>query len=598
MKKKQLLALSLCLAMLLCVAGGCSNSSGQTSESPVETATTAAAETAPSAPDTTTGTTEQEPVDNETSATMSAAITYPLTGDDMTLTYWFPTPAYGAKVEISGNDDYLCVSYAEEATGVHLDFIGGGEQTASEQFNLMIASGDWADLIPVNTYYVGGLSQAYTDEVVFDMTDLVNEYMPDYLAVLKAQDEGVQNAVLNDGMTLAFSTIADGTYSGNGPVTRGDWLSQIDYEFTNDYITLTEYVDLMRLLKDKFGASYGYYLNTDGQISSVAAAFDTLLPSLSTSSTAAYVFNMDGSVTSGWTADGTRNYVEWLAGLISEGLIDKDFFTSTADQGDINTACANGVAATWNANADKLDELVGWANDENKGIVAQAVPPVVADGSTSATTKWLEEVNLVSKGMSISAASDKGELACKWMNYFWTEEGNMLANYGVKGKSYDIDEGGNWYWLDLVTNEPHGVNCEMATAIYTFSRFVSYYSDHDKLLPTFTDNAVEAVNLWTQDGTSERRYPNFAGLTTDETDSISTKLTDICTYGQQMLLSFMTGTKPLNDDTWAEYLATMNNLGLTEVVALYQNAYGEYLAGTRYIAMPVTAPGAGGPPPM
>ena len=43
----------------------------------------------------------------------------------------------------------------------------------------------------------------------------------------------------------------------------------------------------------------------------------------------------------------------------------------------------------------------------------------------------------------------------------------------------------------------------------------------------------------------------------------------------------MTGALELNDANWNEYVDTCNAMGLPEIVAVYQDAYDEYLAGDR-----------------
>ncbi len=56
---------------------------------------------------------------------------------------------------------------------------------------------------------------------------------------------------------------------------------------------------------------------------------------------------------------------------------------------------------------------------------------------------------------------------------------------------------------------------------------------------------------------------------------------DFLTYAPSEILSFLTGNKELNDETWDAYVAECENLGINEIVAVYQNAYDQYVAGKR-----------------
>ena len=43
-------------------------------------------------------------------------------------------------------------------------------------------------------------------------------------------------------------------------------------------------------------------------------------------------------------------------------------------------------------------------------------------------------------------------------------------------------------------------------------------------------------------------------------------------YAEQQMVWFVVGDVPLNDDTWAEFCETVKNLGIDEMVGIFQNA--------------------------
>jgi putative aldouronate transport system substrate-binding protein len=324
---------------------------------------------------------------------------------------------------------------------------------------------------------------------------------------------------------------------------------------------------------------------TDGTMG-LDAAFDTAIPALVgdgfMTSVTVSMFRKGDEVMSGWTTDGYREYLEWVLNLMDEGVLYKDFLSLDSDRGVTNTAQGSGQVAVWQANADKMEEILGYTDDPNFAVAA--VPRIAAD--PTATYEWNDEVALVSSrsGFSMSSTCENPELVCQWQNYFWTTEGYLMANYGVEGESYHMDGDTPVFdWDSPVTvTGKNAPNAEMAQNLFTMMRFVGYYQDNDMLLPTFSDTALDAVELWTlDDSTDDRNYPSAITFTAEENDEIDQYQGDLLTYTAETCLKFLDGALELNDDTWNEFVSTCDEMGLGEITAVYQNAYDEYVAGER-----------------
>jgi putative aldouronate transport system substrate-binding protein len=509
-------------------------------------------------------------------------ISYPLEGENNTISIWYYIPGYAEYMD--SNYNYNAVSAAQEATGVKLEFVEVPSSSADTNFSLMVAGGDMCDLIPVMEYYTSGLAKAYEEDVIMDIGPYIDEYMPNYAAVLDCLAPKTVEDTLTDGLTLAFYQIADGSYSSNGTITRGDWLEEQGITFSGDVISLEEYTSLMETLHSAYNTPYTYYF-TDGTIN-LEAAFDTEIPVLQgdgfmTTITSA-VFRKGDEVMSGWTTDGYREYLEWVLKMMDEGVIYKDFLSLDNDRGVTNTACGSGQVALWQANADKMEEILGYTDDPNFAVAA--VPRVAAD--PDAQYVWNDEVALVSNraGFSMSSTCENPELVCQWENFFWTTEGYYLVNYGVEGESYHMDGDTPVFDWDVpvtVTGK-NAPNAEMAQNLFTMMRFTGGYMDNDRLLPTFSQVALDAVDLWTIDGsTDDRNYPSAITFTSDEDEEIAQYEGDFLTYAAETCLKFLDGALELNDDTWNDFVSTCDSMGLNDIVAVYQNAYDEYVAGER-----------------
>lgn len=76
-------------------------------------------------------------------------------------------------------------------------------------------------------------------------------------------------------------------------------------------------------------------------------------------------------------------------------------------------------------------------------------------------------------------------------------------------------------------------------------------------------------------------YPNAAALTSEESDSVINEATAVLTYAQETLLAFMTNAMEINDEIWGNFQSTLEDMGIREILEVYQNAYDEYAAGER-----------------
>lgn len=602
MNTSKILALILAMVMVFGLMAGCGSTTASTTEAssaaPAESTETVQEE-APAVEETVVA--ADSTIEGNEGATVAVTtgdpfeamaeeyIAYPLEGDN-TISIWYYIPGYQDFMD--SNYSFNALPAAEAATGVKLEFKEVSSASASEQFNMMVAAGDYCDLLPVMEYYgsggTSGLAKAYEEEVIQDITPYIEEYMPNYAAVLDCLPEATVNGTKVEDAMLAFHQIKDGSYSGNGFVTRADWMEELGWEWSGNLISLDEFTEYCRTIKDAYNVPNTIYM-TDGTVG-LDAAFDTEIPALvsdgfMTMITSA-VFRYDDEITSGWITDGYREYLEWVLQMMDEGIIARDYLSLDTDRMVQNQYQANGTIGLWQSNADKIEEIVDTYGGDNPTLAVAGMPRVTQD--PTAQYVWNDEVALVTTnaGFSLSATCENPELVCQWENYFWTEEGYYLANYGTEGESYHMDGDTPVFDWDqpLTVTGRNAPNAEMAQQLFTMLRFASFYVDNDMLLATFPQSGLDAVKLWTVEGSTDaRNYPTAAkgAFTTDESLEIAEFETDMQTYAQETCMKFLDGSLELNDDNWNEYVATVNDMGMTRLLEIYQNVYDEYMAGER-----------------
>lgn len=562
--KNRLIALSLVVGFVLCMVSACS---GETDSSATASALPAIATTDSSSDS-----------DASTDASVSAEakpVTYPLADPStpIEITFW-TSFGFGFDRWIDSFNSLPRMEDVLQATGVKYTFIEVGQTAATQQFNLMIAGGDWPDIIQATDYYVGGLTAAYADGVIADLTDIIPQAAPDYYNILMNKtNEDTISLLQTDGMFLSMNTLKTESVSDQGLVMRGDWLDTLGLEAPT---TLDEFTDALYAIHDKYSTSKTYYVKTTGTIQYMDNCFATSIFGV-TNSTGIATYLEGDKIVSGLVADGFRDYIEYFHKLYADGIIDTNFYTSQDTENDIYSNIGQGQAGAWVCPADAMTKAQQYCTDENYKAVA--VAPLVNNEGDTYTFGALQTL-ADNKGYSITTSCSDVAAVCSFFNYFFTEEGSILGNYGKEDVTFTYDADGNPQYTDLIlNNEDESLNPLMAIVVNTFSQ-CPIYNDVTKMWATYTDDETAAIKLWsnTDNVTYDHSIPSAAAITTEQTNAIATPMNDVISYASEAVLKFMTGTTELTDDSWNEYVQTCKDFGLEKCVAEYQTAYDNYLA--------------------
>lgn len=127
------------------------------------------------------------------------SVELPIVGEPVHYTCWMPVAPYAGNLINMDNfsEEIAMVKHINEMTNVYIDFTavagGIGEE---EKFNLMIASGDYCDILGVmNKYTSAGANnpsaaheKAIYDDVIIDLYDDLQTYAPNYWNRLRADN--------------------------------------------------------------------------------------------------------------------------------------------------------------------------------------------------------------------------------------------------------------------------------------------------------------------------------------------------------------------------------------------------------------------------
>ena len=163
------------------------------------------------------------------------------------------------------------------------------------------------------------------------------------------------------------------------------------------------------------------------------------------------------------------------------------------------------------------------------------------------------------------------ELAAKWLNFWFTDKGSQLANYGVAGEGFDEASGG---FSELILNNPDGLNYRDCLSQYTVT-CVPYYNHVNRDMATYNSDVVEASAIWSSNRDDAYNYPGMATLDSDESAEFAQLYSDLGTVVSEQLPEFVMGVKDMSE--WDGFVQTLKDMKIERCIELKQSALDRYL---------------------
>ncbi len=459
------------------------------------------------------------------------------------------------------------LSYVYQQINIEFSFVTPSESGASEQFNLMVSSGDMTDLFD-SSLYTGGTAQAYNDEVILDLTDLIQENMPDYWALLQSQNVVDQANAYNDNQQiLSVNDISAMTERTSGLLMRRDMLDALGLETPT---TPDELYDVLSAVYAAYGTDQTIYVGNDGILANVVGAFGCSGFDLSGDSSDPGFYVDNGMVTASLLSENYYDYLQFIITLYNEGLISADFYSAVSTASSMD-ALSLGSSVIWSADGGLIDSMTETGKQEIEGYELVGIASITAEtGDTYHFASALSTVE--TDGTCISATCENPEKALQLLNWFFTEEGKMFCTWGVEDVTYTI-EGDSYAFTAEVVDGFFPVN--LMYGFYVWSP-CAMYIDKSVLYTEYSDNMLAAYSMWGEDD-SANTLPSGISLTSEESDIYTRTMSDIVTYASEQVLSFVLGNAQLTTDSWAEFGNTLKNMGIEDCIDIYQSAYDRYM---------------------
>ncbi len=500
---------------------------------------------------------------------------YPIVEEPVTLSVLTPASTY---VEDYSTNEFT--KYYEKKTNVKIDWqIISGE--LAQKLNVIIASGNYPDVFLNCTIKKPAQAQYGRDGIILPLNDLIEKHTVNIKKVLGENEYIKKQYTAPDGNIYGLGAFSSAYHARTSTKmwVYEPWLKQsgIDMpETTEDFKNF--------LIKVR-----------DGDFNGNGKKDEIPILGLGTRDTIKFIMNaftyMDdyedfeffvenGKVVYSPTTDGFKEGLKYVRDLYKEGLIAKDSFVIDRQQ---RTAIVENREYPLVACCPALWYGQFTVNNGGTGRFAEftAVPPLTGPSGRKAAA--LRQPLIDGQKFSISASCEYPEVAIRWIDRFFCEEGFLDAEKGQEGVGWrkakdgeknifgqpakyadltgEFGETQNKHWVQLVPEyrSEEGEFFFASDDTSGKSLEARLYKESQKYEPYVEDKTLPDM---------------FYGE--DVINEYSTLKTNIYNETYKMVADMILGDKEI-DSQWDNYISTLEKQGLKRYTEIQQKTYDNYI---------------------
>lgn len=360
-------------------------------------------------------------------------------------------------------------------TGVTLDAefaVGDPEQKVA----LIAASGKYPDLISAKN----DISKLVDADAMLDLTDLIEEHAPnlkkvygDYMKRLKYSNEDQAIYVIPSYDAM------DQTYikAGGGFELQHAVVKELGYPRIR---TVQDFEDAIKQYKDKYPTidgkpTIGLSLNGDDWHTYISVTNPAFYATGAPDDGEYYIDPKTYEATYHFRRPEEKEYFRWLNHMNDINLLDKESFVQKHDQ--YNAKIASGRVL------GLIDQDWDYGDGENALKAAGMFERTYGHYPVTISEEYLDHSYqragfLAGYGVGISVDCADPVRAIKFLDFLASEEGQILSNWGVEGKQYNVVDGKRVIPED-VNNQKNNdaASFQKQTGVGTYTLMSAHYGD-------------------------------------------------------------------------------------------------------------------------
>ncbi len=472
--------------------------------------------------------------------------------------------------------DTLKLQTIKELLNVELVIEAPPKASYTDKKSVLIATDDMPDIMYVDFADV----QSYARDGLFVNLSEHRDEMPHLFALLDANPSLAMATV--DGQFYSAPTLyrsnPDATLSGQLVNFRTDLLEKYNLPTPT---TWDELYDVMLAIKEKEPNLIGMTNRKAGNTTATRKLLDCVSFPLGSYST----MYRDPDLNSGWiygpTHENFKEVLKYLNKLWEAGLMDPDYASMTKD--------------LWQ---EKLSSGQAMCTIDNDGVVRNfnvalaTIDPSFKIGVIPTLTNSLGQTRNTSyandrpgNAFVIPASSEKIDLAIKFLDWCYSEEGTDVNNLGKEGVSYDNVDGVKTFKEEILakyaangSNAIYDMSSELGIGLLEFTpRYDTTPDNQVALYLQGSDEAREAYREVTRSILNDPGLVDVSTITTapplnaEQTERYNELLIAVENIVWQEVDKYITGQEPI--ENYDKVIEAAKAAGATEMEEIYNAAW-------------------------
>lgn len=465
---------------------------------------------------------------------------------------------------------------AEERTGIHVDYISGPEEAADvySEVDQRVISGDLPDAVMTKL----AQTSVYGPQGVFaDLAPYIEKYAPNLQKYI--DDNPDYKALVTDTDGHIYGLCKETPIFADLIGYRVDHFKAAGID-PDSIVNVDDFTKALETLKAYYGKDNPNYYPLTGRDTAIrfASWFGAASSISSTESNGIYINGhyKDGSIDI--MSDGAYKMVETMKKWYDEGLIQPEWVAGTFSEADWEAAMLNGNGSIFYDYYNRAEWFMENGGPDNDPNYQMGVLNFIKDdnGNPQKMTVSMKYNDECVTAVNANCSEDKIKTILTFIDYFYSEEGEILANYGVEGESFKTDANGDKEFIaDYQTEEatPAG---EKRWSFLSDRFNVCKPVDNEAFFKWNAPLIAEATGrLFTDENLGTSYVLKF---TDDQSKEVTNLLASVFDAQMSGIAQFIDGTRELTPDNWAAFQQEMNDLGLSRIeeiqLAAYQAMYG------------------------
>ena len=380
-----------------------------------------------------------------------------------------------------------------EKTGVTLDAeYAVGDPT--QKVALIATSGEYPDLISAK----GDISKMVDAGAMLDLTDLIDKYAPNIKKLYGDQMKRLRYSNSDKAIYVipSYAAVDQTSFNaGGGFELQHAVVKELGYPKMR---TVQDFENAIKAYKEKHPTidgkpTIGLTLNADDWHMYISVTNPAFLTTGAPDDGEYYIDPKTTKVTYHFRRPEEKEYFRWLNHMNAIGLLDPETFVQKNDQ--YNAKIASGrvlglIDQDWDyGDGDKALKAAG-KFDRSYGHYPVTMSEEYKDHSFQPTGF------MSGYGVGITTSAKDPVRAIKFLDYLASEEGQILTNWGIEGKQYNVVDGKRTIPQDVNNKKINdAANFTKQTGIGLYTLLSGHYGDgvKDSTGNYFTTNFPEQI---------------------------------------------------------------------------------------------------------